>query len=109
LLIASAWLAVIALLVFAISFVAFLVQTSRHRSTKGWAAAAGVSLALVLLLGGLANWLQGERGPSFSEGQANAPNVAGQSDHDATATVTRVVDGDTVEISPPWKGSQPCA
>jgi micrococcal nuclease len=30
--------------------------------------------------------------------------VAGQSDHDATATVTRVVDGDTVEISPSVEG-----
>ena len=102
--IASASLAVIALLVFALSFVAFLVQTSRHRSTKGWAAAAGVSLVLVLLLGGLANALRGEGSPSPSEGQASAPNVDGQSDHDATATVTRVVDGDTVEISPPVEG-----
>jgi micrococcal nuclease len=103
-LIAIAWLAVIALLAFAISFVAFLVQTSRHRSSGGWAAAAGVSLVLVILLGGLANWLRGEGGSSRFEGQVSTTNVAGQSDHDATATVTRVVDGDTVEISPPVKG-----
>jgi endonuclease YncB( thermonuclease family) len=57
------------------------------------------SLVLVFLLGGLANALRGEGTPSHSEGQASAPNVAGQSGHDATATVTRVVDGDTVEIS----------
>jgi micrococcal nuclease len=98
-LIAGASLAVIALLAFALSFVAFLVQTSRHKSSGGWAAAAGASLVVVVLLGGLANWLRGEDDPSRFEGQARTPNVAGQSDHDATATVTRVVDGDTVEIS----------
>jgi micrococcal nuclease len=103
-LIASASLAVIALLAFALSFVAFLVQTSRHRSSGGWAAAAGASLVLVILLGGLANALRGEGSPSRSEGQASAPNVAGRSDYNATATVTRVVDGDTVEISPPVEG-----
>ena len=102
--IASASLAVIALLAFAISFVAFLVQTSRHRSSRGWAAAAGASLVVVFLLGGLANALRGEGSPSRSEGQASAPNVAGQSDLDATTTVTRVVDGDTVEISPSVEG-----
>jgi micrococcal nuclease len=103
-LIATAWLAVIALLAFAISFVAFLVQTSRHRSSGGWAAAAGASLVLIFLLGGLANWLRGEASPSPSEVQASAQKVAGQSGHDATATVKRVVDGDTVEISPSVEG-----
>ena len=103
-LIATASLAVIALLAFAISLVAFLVQTSRHRPSGGWAAAAGASLVLVLLLGVLANWLRGEDSPTRSEGQASTPNVAGRSDYDATATVTRVVDGDTVEISPPVEG-----
>ena len=55
--IAIASLAVIALLAFAISFVAFLVQTSRHRSSKGWAAVVGASLVLVLPFGGLASAL----------------------------------------------------
>ena len=99
--IAIASLAVIALLAFAISFVAFLIQTSRHRSSGRWAAASGASLVVVFLLGGLANALRGEGTPSRSEGQASAQKVAGQSGHDATATVTRVVDGDTLEISPP--------
>jgi hypothetical protein len=61
-LIAIASLAVIALLAFAISFVAFLVQTSRHKSSRGWAAVAGASLVLVILLGGLANMLIPYRG-----------------------------------------------
>jgi micrococcal nuclease len=102
--IATASLVVIAMLTFAIIFVAFLVQTSRHRSSGGWAAAAVASLVVVILFGGLANGLRGEGSPSRSEGQASAPNVIGQSDHDATATVTRVVDGDTVEISPSVEG-----
>ena len=37
--IAMASLGVIAMLAFALSFVAFLVQTSRHRPSRGWAAA----------------------------------------------------------------------
>ena len=61
-LIASAPLAVIALLAFALSFVAFLVQTSRHRPSGGWAAATGASLVVVILLGGLANALMPYRG-----------------------------------------------
>ena len=60
--IVSASLAVIALLAFALSFVAFLVQSLRHRSSRGWAAAAGASLILVILLGGLANALIPYRG-----------------------------------------------
>jgi hypothetical protein len=95
-------LGVIALLAFAISFVAFLVQTSRHRSSGKWA--AGASLVVVILLGGLANALRGEGTPSRSQGQAIAPKVAGQSGHDATVTVTRVVDGDTIDISPSVEG-----
>jgi micrococcal nuclease len=94
-------LAVLALLAFAVSVVVFLIQTSRHRNARGWAAAAGASLVLVLVFGGIANAVRGESGPSLAEEQASAPNAAEQADHDATATVTRVVDGDTVEISPP--------
>jgi hypothetical protein len=100
-LIVTSSLAVLALLAFALSVVAFLVQTSRHRFSRGWAAAAGASLILVLVFGGIANALQGEGDPSFSEGRASVPNVAEQADHDAPATVTRVVGGDTIEISPP--------
>ena len=45
-LIAIASLGVIALLALAISFVAFLVQTSRHRSSGKWAAAAGSLISM---------------------------------------------------------------
>ena len=44
-------LAVLALLAFAVSAVAFLVQTSRHRRSRRWAATAGASLALLLVFG----------------------------------------------------------
>ena len=97
-------LAVLALLAFALSVVAFLVQTSRHRSSRGWAAAAGVSLVLALAFGGVSNTVRGEGGQSLSGKQASTPNTVDQADHDATATVTRVVDGDTIEISPSFKG-----
>lgn len=97
-------MAIVALLVFAVSVVAFLIQTSRHRTSRRWAAAAGASLVLVLVFGGIANAVRGEGDPSLSEGQASAANVTDQADHDATATVTRVVDGDTIDISPSVEG-----
>lgn len=83
-------LAVFALLAFAASVIVFLVQTSKHRPSRRWAAVAGTSLALVLVFGGIANAVRGEGGPSLSEGRASEPNAAGQPDHDTTATVTRV-------------------
>jgi micrococcal nuclease len=91
----AASLAVIALLVFAASVVAFLVQTSRHRPARRWAAAACASLILVLLFGGTSNAIRGEGHPGRESGRAP---------YDATATVTRVVDGDTVDISPSVEG-----
>jgi micrococcal nuclease len=91
----AASLAVLALLVFAASLVAFLVQTSRHRPARRWAAAACASLILVLLFGGTSNAIWGEGHPGQESGRAP---------YDATATVTRVVDGDTVDISPSVEG-----
>ena len=67
-LIVTASLAVLALLAFAVSVVAFLVQTSRHESSRGWAAAAGASLVLVLIFGGIFNAVRGEGGQCLSEG-----------------------------------------
>jgi hypothetical protein len=67
-LIVTASLAVIALLAFAVSVVAFLVQTSRHKPSRGWAAAAGASLVLVLIFGGISNAVRGEGGQCLSEG-----------------------------------------
>jgi hypothetical protein len=97
-LIASASLASIALLGFAVSLVAFLVQTSRHKPSRGWAMATGAFLVLVLLFGTVSNAISRHSGLTLSEGRSNAPSGVGRTDYDATVTVTRLVDGDTVEI-----------
>jgi micrococcal nuclease len=99
-LIVAASLAALALLAFAVSLVALLVQTSRHGSSRGWAVAAGAFLVLVLLFGGISNAVSRHSGLSSNEGQSHASSGVGQTDNDATVTVTRVVDGDTIDISP---------
>jgi hypothetical protein len=43
----SSSLAILALLAFAVSLVAFLYRTSRHRSSRAWTVATGVFLELV--------------------------------------------------------------
>lgn len=97
-------LAVLALLAFAVSLVALLVQTSRHRSSRGWALATGAFLILILLFGGIPNAISRQSGLTLSEGRSNGPNGVGQSEHNAMVTVTRVVDGDTIDISPSVEG-----
>lgn len=97
-------LAMLALLAFAMSVVAFLIQTSRHRPSGMWIAAAGASLVLLLVFGTLSNAVSRQSGLTLSGERANTPNTVGQAHHDATATVTRVVDGDTIEISPSVEG-----
>jgi endonuclease YncB( thermonuclease family) len=97
-------LAVLALLAFAVSVVAFLVQTSRHKPTRGWAVATGAFLVLVLLSGTISNAVSRHSGLTLSEGRSNVPSGAGQTDQDATVKVTRVVDGDTIDISPSVEG-----
>lgn len=98
-------LAVLALLAFAVSMVAFLVRASRHGPSRGWALATGVSLLLIFVFGGIAHVVQGESGLGLSGRQAGRHDSATgwgreRSDHDATVEVTRVVDGDTIDISP---------
>jgi micrococcal nuclease len=100
----SVSLAVLAFLAFAVSAVAFLVQTSRHRPSRRWLAAAGASLVLVLAFGGISNVVSDQSGLTLVREQASASNHVGQVDHDARATVTRVVDGDTIDISPSVEG-----
>jgi micrococcal nuclease len=97
-------LAVLALLAFALCVVAFLVQTSRHKPSRGWAVAAGASLVLVLVSGTLSNAVSRGIGQTLTGERASAPNVVEQAGYEATATVTRVVDGDTVDISPAVEG-----
>jgi hypothetical protein len=94
-LVVASSLAVLALLAFAVILVAFLYQTSRHRSSRGWAVTTGGFLVLVLLFGTISNAVSQQSGLTLSEGRSNAPSSLGQIAHDATVTVTRVVGGDT--------------
>jgi hypothetical protein len=103
-LVVASSLAVLALLAFAVSLVALLVQTSRHKQTRGWALATGAFLVLVLLSGTISNAVSRQSGLTLSEDSSNVPSGVGQSDYEATVTVTRVVDGDTVDISPSVEG-----
>jgi hypothetical protein len=100
----ASWLAVLALLAFAVSLVAFLYRTSTHRSSRAWAVATGGFLVLVLLFGGISNALSRHTEPTSGEGPSSASHGTGQTDHDATVEVTRVVDGDTIDISPSVEG-----
>jgi micrococcal nuclease len=97
-------LAVLSLLAFAVSLIAFLFQTSRHRSSKGWALAAGGFLVLVLISGGISGAVSRQSGLTLSEGQANASSGIERGDYDAAIRVTKVVDGDTIDISPSVEG-----
>lgn len=97
-------LAVLALMAFAVSLVALLVQTSRHKPTRRWAVATGAFLVLVLLSGTISNAVSRHSGFTVSEGRSKALRSVGQTDHNDTVTVTRVVDGDTIDISPSVKG-----
>ena len=102
--VAASWLAILALLVFAVSLVAFLYRTSRHRSSRAWAMATGGFLVLVLLFGGISNAVSRHAEPTSGGGPSGASHAAEQTDHDATVKVTRVVDGDTIDISPSVEG-----
>ena len=97
-------LAVIALLAFAVGLIAFLIQTSRHRSSRRWALAAGAFLVLVLLFGTISNAVSRHSGLTLSEGRSNFSSGVGQTDYDATVEVTSGVDGDTFDISPSVEG-----
>jgi micrococcal nuclease len=97
-------LALLALLAFAVSLVAFLYRTSTHRSSRAWAVATGGFLVLVLLFGGISNAVSRHAEPTSGEGPSSAYESAGKTDHDATVEVTRVVDGDTIDISPSVEG-----
>jgi micrococcal nuclease len=97
-------LAILALLAFAVSLVAFLYRTSRHRSSRAWAVATGGFLVLVLLFGGISNAVSRHGEPTSGRGPSSASHGTGQTDRGATVTVTRVVDGDTIDISPSVEG-----
>ena len=102
--VAASTLAILALLAFAVSLVAFLYRTSRHTSSRAWAVATGGFLVLVLLFGGISNAVSRHAEPTPGGGSSSASHGAGKTEHDATVEVTRVVDGDTIDISPSVEG-----
>ncbi|HYZ04887.1 MAG TPA: hypothetical protein VE691_07350, partial [Rubrobacter sp.] len=57
-------------------------------------------LVLVLLFGRISNAVSRQSGLTLSEGRSNVSKDFRQTDYDATVKVTRVVDGDTIDISP---------
>jgi micrococcal nuclease len=98
-------LAIMAVLAFAVSVVGFLIQSSRHRPTRGWAVAAGASLVLLLVFGTLSNAVSRQSGLTLTGEQPSASNALTRpEDYDATVKVTEVVDGDTIDISPSVEG-----
>jgi micrococcal nuclease len=100
----ASWLAILALLAFAVSLVAFLYRTSRHTPSRAWVLATVGFLALVLLFGGISNAVSRHAEPISGQGPASTSRGAGQTGHDATVEVSRVVDGDTIDISPSVEG-----
>jgi hypothetical protein len=61
-LVVASSLADIALLAFAVSLVAFLIQTLRHKPTTRWAMATGAFLILTLLSGTISNAVSRQSG-----------------------------------------------
>lgn len=102
--IATVVLSVLALLAFAVSVVGFLVRTSTHKPSKAWGAAAGASLVLFLVFGGISQAVMESSGRTLSGEQASSLEAQQAASLDATVTVTRVVDGDTIGISPSVEG-----
>ena len=61
-------------------------------------------LGLVLLFGGISNAVSQHAEPTSGGVPSSASHGAGQTGHDATVEVSRVVDGDTIDISPSVEG-----
>ena len=77
-------LAVLSLQALAVSLVAFLFQTSKHRSSRGWALATGGSLVLVLLFGGISNAVSGHIGITLGGSRSTASSNGKEVHYDAT-------------------------
>ena len=121
---------VLAFLVLAVALIALLIRALRRRPLRTWGLVAGSSLALLVVFSGISGALygggggQGQRAGSSGEGEQAAvtqepepteeqknqlkPEPAEEEEssgrYDAVATVSRVVDGDTVEIEPAVDG-----
>ena len=59
---------------------------------------------LVLISSGISNAVSRQSGLTLSDERSNASSGIGRGDFDAAVKVTRVVDGDTIDISPSVEG-----
>ena len=97
-------LALVFLLVFAASICGLLLRSARHRPLKTFGVVCVASLALALVLGSISGSLNDAptgAATTTSVGQSSR-NAIGADSH--KTIVTRVVDGDTVDISPSVEG-----
>lgn len=97
-------LALVSLLVFAVGVCGLLLRSSRHKPMKTFGVISVAALALTLVFGSISaslNDAPSETATVNSHGQTSG-NVAEAGDQDTT--VTRAVDGDTVDISPSVEG-----
>lgn len=126
--VASPLLLVVAFLALVVAIFALVIRILRRRPLRTWGIVAAASLALVLAFSGISEALYGgggqEQAGSSGQGEqaAVAPPKPGPSEkqkdepkpepkeeedrgrYDAVANVSRVVDGDTVEIDPAVNG-----
>jgi micrococcal nuclease len=123
---------VLAFLVLAVALLALLIRAIRRRPLRTWGLVAGSSLALLVVFSGISGALYGGGGdqeqrsdssgakeraavtqkPEPTKEQKGEPKPEPAEDeeedggrYDAVATVSRVVDGDTVEIDPAVDGN----
>lgn len=97
-------LALASLLVFAVGVCGLLLRSSRHKPMKTFGVISVAALSLTLIFGSISQSLDNVSSPDTStpsEGQATRHVAEASNLH---TTVTRVVDGDTVDISPSVKG-----
>jgi micrococcal nuclease len=121
---------VLALLALLVALIAVLIRALRRKPTRTWGLIAGASLALLVVFSGIPGALYGDGGRerNGSSGQGEQAAVAPKPEpteerrvepkpepaeddeedsgrYDAVTTVSRVVDGDTVEIEPAVDGN----
>jgi micrococcal nuclease len=104
----SGVLALVAFLAFAFGVAGILFRSSRHRPMKPFAVVCGASLALMFAFGAISWSLHETSGAAVADGAGEqsflsaGPSNVGAGEH--KVTITRVVDGDTVDISPSVEG-----
>lgn len=97
-------LAIVCLLVFAAGVCGLLLRSSRHKPMKTLGVVCVTSMVLALSFGGISRSLDGATFDTASGDAGSRPFVVAIGVEGHETTVTRVVDGDTVDISPSVEG-----